>query len=100
MPAFGIDAASVALGEFLPGDTVPAEALKAPIKCAFSAPEELTELRLWGGDKILSSEILPPGTTSLERSIEISQYDAPYFHLELRGKNGHLISNPFFVEKK
>ena len=42
---------------------------------------------------------LPAGTTAVERIIEIAQYkDAPYFHLELRGKNAHLISNPFFVK--
>lgn len=99
MASFGVETASVALGEYLPGDTVPVSALAQKIKCSFSAPEELTELRLWGGDKILMSEMLPAGTTSLERTIEIAQYtDAPYFHLELRGKNAHLISNPFFVK--
>ena len=99
MPGFGVETASVALGEYLPGDTVPAEALAQGIKCAFTAPEELTELRLWAGNKIAMSETFPAGTTALERTIEIAQYkDAPYFHLELRGKNAHLISNPFFVK--
>ena len=99
MAAFGVETASVALGEYIPGDEVPASVLAEGIKCAFTAPEELTELRLWAGDKIVMSETLPEGTTALERTIEIAQYkDAPYFHLELRGKNAHLISNPFFVK--
>ena len=99
MASFGVDVADVSLGEYLPGDTVPASALAEKIKCSFSAPEELTEIRLWGGDRILMSEKLPAGTTAVERIIEIAHYkDAPYFHLELRGKNAHLISNPFFVK--
>ena len=99
MPSFGIDTASVALGSFRPGDTVTADALKQGLQCSFTAPEELTELRLWAGDKIVSSEMLPAGTYSLERTLDVSKYtDAPYIHLELRGKNGHLISNPFFLK--
>ncbi|MBR2872391.1 MAG: hypothetical protein IKB99_02740 [Lentisphaeria bacterium] len=98
MPSFGIHSAAVTLGEFLPGDTIPVSALAQGIKCSFSAPEELTELRLWAGDKIVLSETLPAGTTALERTIEVAQYTAaPYLHLELRGKNSHLISNPFFL---
>ena len=98
MPAFGIDAAAVSMGEYIPGDTVPASALTQGIKCTFSAPEELTELRLWAGDKIVSSETLSAGTTTVERTIDVAQYTTvPYLHLELRGKNSHLISNPFFL---
>ena len=99
MPAFNVDSAAVSLGEYLPGDTVPAEALKAGLKCAFTAEGDLTELRLWGGDKILSAETLPAGTHSVERVFDLTEYkDVPYFHLELRGKKSHLISNPFFVK--
>jgi hypothetical protein len=42
--------------------------------------------------------MLPAGTTAIERTIEVAHYTAaPYLHLELRGKNAHLISNPFFL---
>ena len=99
MPAFNVDSASVKCGEFIPGDTIPAEALKNGIKCSFSAPGELTELRLWAKDKIVSSETLPAGTTAIERTLDVAQYaDAPFLFLELRGKDAHLISNPFFLK--
>ena len=98
MPSFGVSAASVAMGEYLPGDTVPAEALKNGIRCSFTAPEKLTELRIWAGKDIVYSEEFPDGTFSIERLLDCSQYEGvPYLHLELRGVNAHLISNPFFI---
>lgn len=97
MAAFGVDSAEVSLGEYIPGDTVSPEALEAPLKYAFTVPEGVTALRLWGGDKILEEKTFAENTNSIEGSFDISQYkDAPYFHLELRGHNAHLISNPFF----
>ena len=98
MPAFGVDSAAVTLGAFLPGDTVPAEALKQPLECRFSAPEALTALRLYAGREIVEEETFPAGTFSVERALDVSKYArSPFLHLELRGVNSHLISNPFFL---
>ena len=98
MPAFGVESAAVSLGGFLPGDTVPVTALKEPLKCAFTVPEGIVSLRLYAGKEIVSEETFPEGTRSLERALDAAKYvGAPFLHLELRGKNAHLISNPFFV---
>jgi len=98
MPSFGVAEAAVALGEFLPGDTVPAEALSQPLRCSFAAPEGLTSLRLCAGREIVAEETFPAGTRAVERALDVSQYTAaPFLYLELRGVASHLISNPFFL---
>ena len=98
MPAFGVESASVSLGNFLPGDTVPAAALKEPLKCAFTVPGGIVSLRIYGGKEIVFEETFPEDTRELERALAVSNYAVfPFIHLELRGRNGHLISNPFFI---
>ena len=37
--------------------------------------------------------------STIERTFDVSGYTtAPFLHLELRGVNSHLISNPFFLK--